>query len=170
MNPMRKAFHWNAPQIFFAVHVMFHVPNTDFFNIVHLSAIVRHVKCTFLDCFYIHLQLERAISVFILISLHIFVCKCFSKIVGEVIWHGRWAPFHHGEEFHWYGPKIIYCSMYTSVSPPKHFFNIINFVGIASHTTFTFPSHYSINFHVYMLISDYILIFLHIFFIWECLE
>ena len=50
--------------------------------------------------------------------------------------------------------------------PPKtFFFNIINFVGIASHITFTFPSHYSINVHVYMPISVYILIFLHIFYL-----
>ena len=40
--------------------------------------------------------------------------------------------------------------------------NIINFLGIASHITFTFPSHYSIHFHVYMPISVYIFIFLHI--------
>ena len=48
-------------------------PSTDFFNRVHLSAIVSHVKCTFLDCFYIHLQLERAISVFILIFFTYFL-------------------------------------------------------------------------------------------------
>ena len=65
------------PQIFFAVHVMLFVPNTDFFNIVHLSAIVSHVKCTFLDCFYTHLQLEKAISVFILMFLHIFCLHMF---------------------------------------------------------------------------------------------
>ena len=65
--------------------------------------------------------------------------------------------------FYGYGPKIIFCSMYTSVSPQKHFFNIMNLVGIASHITSTFLSDYSINFHVYMLISVYILIFLHIF-------
>ena len=79
---------------------MLYVPNTDFFNIVHLSAIVRHVKCTFLDSFYTHLQLERALSVLIFISLHIFVCTCFLQIVGEVLWHGRRGPFPHGEAFH----------------------------------------------------------------------
>ena len=56
---------------------MLYVPNTDFFNTGHLSAIVRHVKCTFLDCFYTHLQLERAISVLIFISLHIFCLHMF---------------------------------------------------------------------------------------------
>ena len=40
----------------FAVYVMLYGPSTDFFNIVHLSAIVRHVKCTFPDCFYTHLS------------------------------------------------------------------------------------------------------------------
>ena len=53
--------------------------------------------------------------------------------------------------------------MYTSVSPPKHFFNIMNLVGIASHITCTFLSDYTINCHVYMLTSVYILILLHIF-------
>ena len=66
----------------FVVQVRLYVPNTDFFNIVHLSAIVRHVKCTFRDCFYTHLQLERAISVFILISLHTFYLGMFLKDSG----------------------------------------------------------------------------------------
>ena len=77
MNPMRKAFHSNAPQICFVVYVMLYVPNTDFFNTVHLSANVRHVKCTFLDCFYTHLQFESAISVLIFISLHTFCLHMF---------------------------------------------------------------------------------------------
>ena len=47
-------------------------------------------------------------------------------------------------------------SMYTSVSPQKYVFNIMNLVGIASHITFTFLSDYSINFHVYMFLSVYI--------------
>ena len=64
--------------------------------------------------------------------------------------------------------KLFFCSMYTSVSPQKHFFKIMNLVGIASHITFTLLSDYSINFHVYMIISVYILIFLHIF-VWECM-
>ena len=68
---------------FFTVHVMLYVPNTDFFNIVHLSAIVRHVKCTLLDCFYTHLQLERAISLFILISLHNFCLHIFLTDCGR---------------------------------------------------------------------------------------
>ena len=73
----------------FVVHVVLYVPNTFFFNIVNLSAIVWYVKCTFLDCFYTHVQLERAISVFILISLHIFCLQMFLKDSGEVIWHRR---------------------------------------------------------------------------------
>ena len=96
-------------------------PQTDFFNIVHLSAIERHVNCTFLNCFYTYLQLEMAISVFILIFSHIFICVCFSSILGVVIWHARWAPFPHGEAFHWYGSKIISCSMYTFVFPQNIF-------------------------------------------------
>ena len=61
------------------VHVMVYSPNTDFFNIVHLSAIARHVNCTFLHCFYTYLQLEMAISVFILIFAHVF-CLCMFLI------------------------------------------------------------------------------------------
>ena len=59
--------------------------------------------------------------------------------------------------------KSFFYNMYTSVSPQKHFLKIMNLVGIASHITCTFLSDYSINFHVYMLISVYIWIFLHIF-------
>ena len=76
-------------ETFFAVHVMVYDPNTDLFNIVHLSAIPRHVNYTFFYCFYTHLQLGMALSVFILIFSHIFVCVCFSSIVDEVIWHAR---------------------------------------------------------------------------------
>ena len=54
-------------------------PNTDFFNIVHLSAIVRHVNYTFLHCFSTYLQLEVAISVCILIFANIF-CLCMFLI------------------------------------------------------------------------------------------
>ena len=51
---------------------MLYIPHTDFFNMIHFLAIVQHVKCTFLDCFYTHLQLERAISVLIFISSYLF--------------------------------------------------------------------------------------------------
>ena len=102
--------------------------------------------------------------------LHIFfVCLCFSSIVGVVIWHARWDLFCQGEAFHWYGSKIIFCSMFTSVSPKNIFFNIMNFVGIGSHMTFLFPCYYSIHFDIYIPISVYIFIFLHIF-VWECLK
>ena len=63
----------------------------------------------------------------------------------------------------------LFFAIYIFLYLPKNiFFNIMNLVGIASHITCTFLSDYSINFHVYMLISVYILIFLHIF-VWECL-
>ena len=168
MNPVRKAFHWNVPQICFVVYVMLYVPNTDFFNIVHLSAIVRHVKCTLLDCFYTHWQFESAISVLIFISLHIFCLHMFLTDSGwsYMAWQMMSLPPLGGISLIW--SKNHFCSMYTSVSPPKHLFNIMNFVGIASHKTCTFLSDYSINFHEFMLISVYILIFLHIF-VWECL-
>ena len=97
-------------------------------------------------------------------SLHIFfVCVCFSSIMGVVIWHARWAPFCHGEAFHWYGSKILFCSMYNSVCSKNIFFNIMNFVGIGSYMIFLFPCQDSIHFYVYMLLSVYMFIFLHIF-------
>ena len=92
-----------------------------------------------------------------------FVCICFLQIIVEVIWQAQSCSIPLWEVFHWYGPEIIFCSMYNCLSLQKHFFNIMNLVGIASHITCTFLSDYSINFHVYMLISVYILIFLHIF-------
>ena len=81
--------------------------------------------------------------------------------LSDMAWQMRSLPAWGGISLKW--SKNHFCSMYTSVSPQKHFFNIMNFVGIASHITFTFPSDYSINFHVYILISIYILIFLCIF-------
>ena len=98
--------------------------------------------------------------------LYIFCLYMFLTASGwsAMAWQMRSLP--PWEAFHWYVPKIIFCSMYTSVSPQKHFFNIMNFMGIASHIPCTFLFHYSINFHVYMLLSVCILIFLHIF----CLE
>ena len=76
--------------------------------------------------------------------------------MGDVIWHGRWCLFPYWEVFYGCGPKIIFGHMYISVSPQKHFLNIINLVGIASHITCTFLSDYSINFHVYVLICVFI--------------
>ena len=78
-EPQGEGISLNCSTNIFVVHVMLYAPNTDFFNKVHLSAIVRHVKCTVLDSFYTHLQLERAISIFILIFSHIF-CLCMFPI------------------------------------------------------------------------------------------
>ena len=44
----------------------------------------------------------------------------------------------------------------------KHFVNIMNFVGMASHITCTFGSEFSMNFFVSMAMCMYILKFLHI--------
>ena len=38
---------------------------------------MQHVKCTFLDCFYTHLQLETALSVLIFLSSHLFCLHMF---------------------------------------------------------------------------------------------
>ena len=157
INSMRKAFHWSALQIvFFSVHVMLYFLHSDFFNIIHLWAIVQHVKCTFLYCFYTHLQLEMALSVFIFLSSHLF---CLHMFVIDSGWcHMAWQMMSLPVLgcISWCGPKIIFGHMYISVSPQKHFLKIINLVGIASHITCTFLSDYSINFHVYMLICVFI--------------
>ena len=141
---------------------MLYIPHTDFFNRIHLWAIVKHVKCTFLDCFYTHLQLERAISVLIFLSSHLSGLHMFLTYSGwcNMAWQMMSLSPLGGISL--ICSKNYFCSMYTSVSPQKHFFNIRNLVGIVSHITCTLLSDYSINFHVYMLISVYISIFLHI--------
>ena len=117
---------------------------------------MQHMKCIFLYCFYPHLTLERAIYVLMLIYSYLFgLHMCFIGCGGS---HMAWpmisfAPLV-GISLIW--SKFILYSMYTSVSPQKYVFNIMNLVGIASHITFTFLSDYSINFHVYMFLSVYI--------------
>ena len=142
---------------------MLYGPNTDFFNIVNLSAIVRHGNYTFIHCFSTYLQLEMTISVWILIFAHIFHPCMF------LINHGcsdmacqmsSLLPWR-GISLIWF--KNLFCSMYTSVCLKNIFFNIMHFVGIGSHLIFLFPCHYSIHFYVYMPISVYMFIFLHIF-------
>ena len=122
MNLMRYALHWNARKICFVVQVMLYGPNTDFFNIIHLSAIVRHVNCTFLHCFSTYLQLEMAIPVCILIFAHIF-CLCMflincgcSDMACQMSSLLPWG----GISLIW-GSEIIFCSMYTSVCPQNMF-------------------------------------------------
>ena len=166
-EPMRKAFHWNAPHICFVVYVILHVPNTDFFNIVHLSVIVRHVKCNFLIVF-IHICNLRGLYLSWYSYLYIFfVCICFLQIVGEVIWHGRWCPFPHWEAFYWYGPKIIF-AVCILLYLPKTFVEHHEFCGNCKPYNMYIPLWLFYKFHVCMVISVYFLIFLHIFF-WECL-
>ena len=96
--------------------------NTDFFNIVHLSAIVRHVNCTFLHCFSTYLQLEIAISVCILIFAHIF-CLCMFLInCGYSVMACQMSSL-----LPWGGISLIrfknHFLQYVYVCiPPKHFF------------------------------------------------
>ena len=67
---------------------MLYFLHSDFFNIIHLWAIVQHVKCTFLYYFYTHLQLEMALSVFIFLSSHLF---CLHMFVIDSGWcHMAW--------------------------------------------------------------------------------
>ena len=139
---------------------MLYGPNTDFFNIVHLSAIVRHVNCTILNCFYKYLQLEMAISVFILIFSHIF-CLCMFLInsgCSDMACKMSSLPPWGGISLDMVQKSFF--AVCILLYPPKTFLNIMSFVGIESHMIFLFPCHYSIHFYVYMPISVYILIFL----------
>ena len=99
--------------------------------------------------------------------LHIFfVCVCFSSIMGVVIWHARWAPFCHGEAFHWYGSKIIFAVCIPLYPPKNIFFNIMNFVGIGSHVTFLFPV---ITLYIFMY-TCHICLYCSYFYIFFCLR
>ena len=121
MKPRRKSFYWNAPEIIFTVHVMLYAPNTDFLTF-HLSTIVRHVKCTFLDCFYTHLQLEMAISVFILVFSHIF-CLCMFLIDSrwsDIAWQMTSFPPWGGISLIW--SKNHFLQYILLLYPPKTFF------------------------------------------------
>ena len=55
MNPIRKAFHANAPQIFFAVYVMLYIPHADFFAydafLSNCAACEMYVSLLFLSTF-----------------------------------------------------------------------------------------------------------------------
>ena len=167
MNPMRKAFHWNAPQICFVVYVVLYVvlyvPNTDFFQYSSFVSNCEACEMYISWLFFTYLQLETAISVLIFISLHIFCLHMFLTDSGwsYMAWQMMSLPPLGGISLIW--SKNHFCSMYTFVSPQKHLLNIMNFVGMASHITCTFLSDYSINFHVYMLISVHFLIFLQFF-------
>ena len=97
-------------------------PQYRFFNIVHLSAIVRHVKCTFLHCFYTYLQLEMAISVFILISLHIFCLQMFLKDSGwsDMAWQMSSLPLWGGISLIWSKNHFLQY-VYFCISPKTFF-------------------------------------------------
>ena len=73
-------------------------------------------------------------------------------------WHRLWMKWYGmGDKFcspmgrnfiDWYGWRIIVYSRYTSVSPPKHFFNFIHIVGMVSNMTCIFASQFSMKFYV----------------------
>ena len=101
---------------------MLYGPNTDFFNIIHLSAIVRHVNCTFLHCFSTYLQLEMAISVCILIFAHIF-CLCIFLInhgCSDMACQMSSLPPWRGISLIWF--KNHFLQYVYFCMPQKHFF------------------------------------------------
>ena len=108
---------------------MLYIPYTYFFNMIHLWAIVNHVKCTFLDCFYTHLQLERAISVLIFISSHLFCLHMFLTDSGwcNMAWEMMSFSPLGGISLIWSKNHFLQY-VYFCISP-KHFFNIMNLGG-----------------------------------------
>ena len=153
----------------FAVYVMLYVPNTDFFNIVHLSAIVRHVKYTFPDYFYTHLQLERAISVLIFISLHIFCLHMFLTASGwsAMPWQMRSLPPWGGISLIWSKNHFLQY-VYFCISP-KTFFQHHVFCGNCKPYHMYIPLWLLYKFScIHTSICLHFLIFTY-FFVWECL-
>ena len=122
MNPTRKVFQLKCSTNIFCSTFNALCPQYRFFNIVYLSAIVRHVKCTFLDCFYTHLQLVRAISVFILISLHIFCLHMFLINSGwsDMAWQMRFLPPWGGISLIWSKNHFLQY-VYFCISPKTFF-------------------------------------------------
>ena len=115
-------------------------------------------------CFYTYLQLEMAISVFILIFSRIF-CLCMFLInsgCSHMACQRSALPPWRGISLIWF--KNHFLQYVYFCIPQKHVFNIMNFVGIVSHMTFLFPCHYSIHFMytcLYICLHFYIF---HIFF------
>ena len=113
----------------FAVYVMLYFPHSDFFNMIHLWAIAQHVKYTFLDCFYTHLQLQRAISVLIFLSSHLFCLHMFLTDSGwcDMAWQMMSLPLLGGILWMWskyyFLPYVYFCIS------PKTFFQHHEFGG-----------------------------------------
>ena len=103
---------------------MLYFPHSDFFNRIHLLAIVRHVKCTFLDCFYTHLQLERAISVLIFLSSNLFCLHMFLADSGScnMAWQIMSLPLLGGILWMWSKNYFLpYIYIYLCISPKTFF-------------------------------------------------
>ena len=73
--------------------------------------------------------------VYIFFCLHMFLTD---NGWSYMAWQMMSLPLLGGISLIW--SKNQFCSMYTSVSAQTHLFNIMNFVGIASHITCTFLS------------------------------
>ena len=114
-------------KICFVLHVMLYGPNTDFFNIIHLSAIVRHVNYTFLHCFSTYLQLEMAN-----ICLDIDLCTYFFNLHMFLINHGcSDMACQMSSILPWGGISLIwfknpFLQYVYFCMPQKHFFNIMH--------------------------------------------
>ena len=69
--------------------------------------------------------------------------------MGEVTWHCERCLFLYGKVYSWCSLEMPFLYSYFCIGP-KHFFNIMHFVCMASHITCTFCSEFCINCHVYM--------------------
>ena len=96
-------------------------PQYRYFQHSSMSAIVTQMTCTFLDCLSTHLQLERVISVFILIFLHI-LCLCMFLIDSgwsNMVWQLR--SFCPSGEISLIESKLIF-KVCILLYPPKNIF------------------------------------------------
>ena len=86
--------------------------------------------------------------------------------MGEVTWHCERCLFLYGKVCSWCSLEMLFLYSYFCIGP-KHFFNIMHFVCMASHITCTFCSEFCINCHVYMSMCLYSLQFLHFVLCWN---
>ena len=153
---------------YFAVYVILYISNTDFFQ--HDSFVSNCEACE-MYISWLFLYTSATWEGYICLDIHIFTyffCICFLQVVGEVIWHGRWCPLPHWEVFHWYGPKIIFCSMHTSYLPKNIFFQHHEFNGNCNLYYIYIPLWLLYRFSC---IHAYVCLHFDIFtyFVWECL-
>ena len=124
-------------------------PQYRFFQ--HSSFVSNFEPCEMYIC-WLFLYTSTTWEGYICLHIDIFTYFCLHMFLidsgwSDMAWQMSSLPPWEDISLIW-SKNHFFCSMYICVSPKNIFFNIINFVGILSHITFTFPSHYSINVNV----------------------